>query len=50
MPLKKKKRYKSVKKEKCPEEISEEERLEKLGIFEDEKDDEEEKESWRNYG
>jgi len=50
MSLKKKKSSKSGKKEKCPEEISEEERLKELGIFKDEKDNEDEKESWRNYG
>ena len=40
---------KKLKKEKkvCPEEISEKERLEELGIFKD--DDEDESESWRDY-
>ena len=46
MPPKKRKINKKMKNEKCPEEISEEERLEELGIY---KNDEDEDESWRNY-
>ena len=50
MPPKKKKKSKE-KDENCPEEISEEERLEEVGIFDDEYDvdDEDEfDESWRD--
>jgi hypothetical protein len=44
MPPKKRKTNKKIKGKKAPEEISEEERLEELGIFSDGED-----ESWRNY-
>ncbi len=53
MPPKKKKISKSLKGEKSAEETSEEEELKQLGIFEDEKEfDEENKqdESWRDVG
>jgi len=47
----KKKNKKSIKKDHCPEEISEEERMEQLGIFEeDEEKDESLDESWRDVG
>ena len=51
MPPKKKKHQKN-----CPEEISEEERLEDLGIYSEDEEDEEDEgdydeddESWRNF-
>jgi len=61
MPPKKKKRAKLAKDEPCPDKITEEEKLNNLGIFkdnEDEEDDEEEEdddeeednEPWRNFG
>jgi hypothetical protein len=48
MPPRKRKKIEKNDKD-CPEEISEEERLEDLGIFEDDEEDNE-SESWRNYG
>jgi hypothetical protein len=44
MPPKKVKKQRKTKS--CPEEITEKERLEELGIYKDEDDDE----SWRDYG
>ena len=53
MPPKKRKANKKIKNKKCPEEITEEERLEEYGIFKDgEADidiDDNDDESWRNY-
>ena len=46
MPPKKTKKSKKPKKKSCPEEISDKERLEALGIYKDESDEE----SWRDYG
>lgn len=50
-PTKKRKENIKNKKKKCEEEITEEERLEDFGIFQDDKKDEDnsEDESWKNY-
>ena len=54
MAPKKSKTNKKIKKEKSPEEISEEEKLKELGIFVDGEEEFEEEneddESWRDYG
>jgi len=47
MPPRKTKKPKKEEKE-CPEEITEEERLKELGIYKD--DEEDDSESWRDYG
>ena len=49
MSLKKRKKIKSKKKEFCPEEISDEERLKELGIYSKNKKNEQD-ESWRDFG